>query len=169
MSGILRVGSKAPAFTLPDQHDDTIKFSDFKGQWVVLYFYPKDDTPGCTTEACDFTAGIKGLEKLNAAVLGVSADSPESHRKFIKKYNLQITLLSDPGHAMMQKYGAWQLKKTYGKEYMGIMRTTYLIDPTGKVAFVWEKVSADGHAKKVAEKLAELTKIYQNANSAVRR
>jgi peroxiredoxin Q/BCP len=168
MSRILRVGAKAPAFTLPDQHDDTIKFSDFKGQWVVLYFYPKDDTPGCTTEACDFTGGIKRLEKLNAAVLGVSADSTENHRKFIKKYSLQITLLSDPGHAMMEKYGAWQLKKTYGKEYMGTVRTTYLIDPTGKVAFAWEKVSAEGHAQKVTEKLAELIKILKNANSDIR-
>jgi peroxiredoxin Q/BCP len=149
-------GAKAPAFTLPDQNDNKIKLSDFKGQWVVLYFYPKDDTPGCTTEACDFTSGLKSLEKLNAKVLGVSADSTESHRKFIAKYKLKITLLSDPDHAVIEKYGAWQLKVNYGKEYMGIVRTTYLINPDGKVAHVWEKATAEGHAQQVAEKLTSL-------------
>jgi peroxiredoxin Q/BCP len=158
MSETTRPGAKAPAFSLPDQNDNNVKLSDFKGQWVVLYFYPKDDTPGCTTEACDFTSGLKSLEKLYATVLGVSADSTESHRKFIEKYKLKITLLSDPDHAMMEKYGVWQLKKNYGKEYMGIVRTTYLIDPDGKVAHVWGKVSAEGHAQRVTEKLAELTK-----------
>jgi len=132
MSGIVAVGQPAPGFALPDQGDHTVKLADHKGKWVVLYFYPKDDTPGCTTEACDFTDGLKSFEKLNAVVLGVSADSTESHRKFIKKHNLKITLLSDPDHQMMEKYGVWQLKKNYGKEYMGISRTTYLINPKAK-------------------------------------
>lgn len=151
-------GSKAPAFTLPDQNDNKIKLSDFKGQWVVLYFYPKDDTPGCTTEACQFTSGLKSLEKLKAKVLGVSADSTESHRKFIAKHKLKVTLLSDLDHAMIEKYGVWQLKTNYGKEYMGIVRTTYLINPDGKVAHVFEKISAEGHAQEVTEKLTELSK-----------
>ena len=157
MAPIIKAGAKAPAFTLLNQDDHKTKLSDFKGQWVTLYFYPKDDTPGCTTEACDFTDGLKSLEKLSAKVLGVSADSTESHRKFIAKFNLKITLLSDPDHKMIDKYGVWQKKLNYGKEYMGIVRTTYLINPEGKVAYVWEKVSADGHAAKVTEKLKELT------------
>jgi peroxiredoxin Q/BCP len=156
MADILTPGAKAPAFTLVDQHDAKTKLSDFKGQWVVLYFYPKDDTPGCTTEACDFTDGLKSLEKLNAKVLGVSADSTESHRRFIAKFKLKITLLSDPDHDMIDTYGVWQEKQNYGKTYMGIVRTTYLIDPSGKVAFVWEKVKAEGHAANVTEKLKEL-------------
>ena len=156
MPEIITRGAKAPAFTLLDQNDNKVKLSDFKGQWVVLYFYPKDDTPGCTTEACDFTGGLKSLEKLNASVLGVSADSTESHRKFIAKFKLKITLLSDPDREMIDKYGVWQKKQNYGKEYMGIVRTTYLIDPSGKVAHVWEKVKAEGHAAKVTEKLNEL-------------
>jgi peroxiredoxin Q/BCP len=158
MSKIIAVGAKAPAFTLLNQDDEKTRLSDFKGQWVVLYFYPKDDTPGCTSEACDFTDGLKSLEKLNATVLGVSADSTESHRKFIKKFKLKVILLSDPDHAMIDKYGVWQLKSNYGKEYMGIVRTTYLIGPTGKVACVWEKVSAEGHADVVMAKLKELSK-----------
>ncbi|MBI5267581.1 MAG: thioredoxin-dependent thiol peroxidase [candidate division Zixibacteria bacterium] len=158
MSGIVSVGVPAPGFALPDQNDHTVKLADYKGKWVILYFYPKDDTPGCTTEACEFTDGLKSLEKLNAVVLGVSADSTESHRKFIKKHSLKVTLLSDVDHAMMEKYGVWQLKKNYGKESMGIVRTTYLIDPDGKVARVWEKVSAAGHAEVVKAALAELKK-----------
>ena len=157
MSATIAVGAKAPAFALLNQDRAKTKLSDFKGQWVVLYFYPKDDTPGCTTEACDLTGGIEALEKLNATVLGVSADSPESHRKFVDKFKLKVSLLSDPDHEMLDKYGVWQLKKNYGKEYMGIVRTTYLIDPAGKVAYLWEKVSAEGHAKDVMAKLKELS------------
>jgi peroxiredoxin Q/BCP len=156
MSGIVNVGVPAPGFALPDQNDHTVKLADYKGKWVIVYFYPKDDTPGCTTEACEFTDGLKSLEKLNAVVLGVSADSTESHRNFIKKHNLKIRLLSDVDHAMMETYGVWQLKNNYGKESMGIVRTTYLIDPEGKIARVWEKVSAAGHAEAVKAALAEL-------------
>ncbi len=154
----VEVGVKAPALTLENQDGDKVKLSDYKDKWVVLYFYPKDDTPGCTTEACDFTAGIKGFEKLNAAVLGISADSVASHRKFADKYKLKVTLLSDPEKKVMQTYGAYGTKKMYGKEVVGVIRSTFLIDPKGKVAHTWRAVKAKGHAEKVAEKLAELQK-----------
>ena len=108
-------GKKAPAFTLPDENDDKIKLADLTGQWVVLYFYPRDDTPGCTIQACDFTSGIKDFEKLGAVVLGCSPDDSESHQKFIKKHKLKIHLLSDPSHRVMEKYGAWGEKNMYGK------------------------------------------------------
>jgi peroxiredoxin Q/BCP len=149
-------GKKAPAFTLPDQNDKKTKLPDFAGQWVVLYFYPKDNTPGCTTEACEFTDGLKAFEKLNAVVLGVSPDSTASHRKFIEKQNLEITLLSDPERKVLEKYGAFGTKKMYGKEVKGVIRSTFLIDPGGKVAHVWTKVKAAGHAARVREKLEEL-------------
>lgn len=152
----LVIGDKAPAFSLINQDDETVKLADLKGSWVVLYFYPKDDTPGCTTQACDFTAGLKGFEKLEAVVLGCSADSTESHRKFIAKHKLKISLLSDPDHAVMEKYGSWGEKNMYGKKSMGVIRSTFLIDPNGKLAHIWPKVSAAGHAEKVREKLTEL-------------
>ena len=152
----LTVGSKAPAFSLPDQNDQPTKLGDFKGRWVVLYFYPKDDTPGCTIEACDFTGGLKGFEKLDAVVLGCSADSTERHRKFIAKYKLKITLLSDPEHEVVQRYGAWGEKNLYGKISMGIIRSTVIIDPQGRVAHHYTKVSAKGHAEAVRDKLKEL-------------
>jgi peroxiredoxin Q/BCP len=150
-------GTKAPAFTLPNQDGHKVKLTGLNKRWVVLYFYPKDDTPGCTTEACDFTSGIKAFEKLNATVLGVSPDSEESHRKFIKKHSLKIDLLSDPDKKVLEKYGAWGVKKMYGKESMGVIRSTYLIDPGGKIAYAWPNVKAKGHAEKVREKLAELS------------
>jgi len=152
----LEPGRKTPAFTLPDQDGNKVSLKDYEGQWVVLYFYPKDDTPGCTTEACDFTSGLKAFEKLNATVLGASADSPDSHRKFIAKYNLKITLLSDADKAVMTKYGALGVKKMYGKEVKGVIRSTLLIDPNGKIAHAWYGVRATGHVDKVREKLAEL-------------
>jgi thioredoxin-dependent peroxiredoxin len=123
---------------------------------VVLYFYPKDDTPGCTVEACDFTAGLKDFEGLEAVVLGCSPDSPESHRKFIAKYKLKIRLLSDPGHVALEKYGAWGEKNMYGKISMGVIRSTVIIDPAGKIARHWPKVRADGHAADVRQALEEL-------------
>jgi peroxiredoxin Q/BCP len=152
----LKTGQKAPVFTLPNQNEKKIALADFKGMWVVLYFYPKDDTPGCTTEACDFTSGLKGFEKLNAVVLGVSTDSPESHRTFIGKYNLKINLLSDTGKKVLAKYGAWGMKKMYGKEVEGVIRSTFIIDPEGRIAHAWYGVKVDGHADRVREKLAEL-------------
>ncbi|RME23118.1 MAG: thioredoxin-dependent thiol peroxidase [Candidatus Zixiibacteriota bacterium] len=157
MTRALDIGQKAPAFTLPDQDGNKVKLTDFKGQWVVLYFYPKDDTPGCTTEACEFTSNLKQFDKLNAVVLGVSPDTPESHRKFIAKYKLKLTLLSDPEHKVMQKYGGWGIKKQYGREYEGVIRSTFLIDPQGKIAHLWRKVKAAGHAEKVKAKLESLT------------
>jgi thioredoxin-dependent peroxiredoxin len=156
MSTSLVVGRKAPAFALPDQDGQTVKLSDLKGQWVVLYFYPKDDTPGCTTEACDFTAGIKGFEKLDATVLGCSGDSPESHRKFIAKYKLKVRLLTDAEHTTMAAYGAWGEKNMYGRKSMGVIRSTAIIDPQGMLAFHYPKVRAAGHADAVREKLVEL-------------
>jgi peroxiredoxin Q/BCP len=152
----IEVGKKAPAFTLQDEGGSKVKLSDLAGQWVVLYFYPKDDTPGCTVEACEFTSGLAGFEKLDATVFGCSRDTAESHRKFIAKYKLKVKLLSDPDHQVMELYGAWGEKSNYGKKSMGVIRSTVLIDPAGKVAYRWPTVKAAGHAEKVAEKLAEL-------------
>jgi peroxiredoxin Q/BCP len=153
---MIEAGKKAPAFTLKNQDDEKVRLSDLKGEWLVLYFYPRDDTPGCTTEACDFTSGLKGFEALGATVLGCSPDTTESHRKFAGKYRLKVTLLSDPDHKVMEKYGAWGEKKMYGKTVTGVIRSTVLIDPGGKIAHHWPKVKAKGHAEKVREKLEEL-------------
>lgn len=137
---ILQPGDAAPAFSLKTDADTTVTLSDFAGKNVVLYFYPKDDTPGCTNEACDFRDNLEQLQALGAVVLGVSADSVKRHANFRDKYSLNFTLLSDPDKGMLEDYGAWQLKKNYGREYMGISRTTYLIDSEGIVRNVWEKV-----------------------------
>ena len=149
-------GVKAPMFTLPNQHNEKVALKDLAGQWVVLYFYPKDDTPGCTTEACEFTDNLRQFASLNARVVGVSPDSPDKHQKFIEKYNLKIDLLSDPEKNVMAKYGAFGIKKMYGREVQGVIRSTFLIDPKGKVAHAWRSVKAAGHAEKVREKLATL-------------
>ena len=153
---MIELGRRAPAFTLKNQDDEKVSLTKLKGSWVVLYFYPRDDTPGCTIEACDFTAGIKGFQKLDAVVLGCSPDSTESHAKFIAKHELKIPLLSDPDHEVMEKYGAWGEKTLYGKKSLGVLRSTVLIDPAGKVAHHWKNVRAKGHAEKVAERLKEL-------------
>jgi peroxiredoxin Q/BCP len=152
----LEVGQKAPAFTLPNQDDKPTKLSDFKGSWLVLYFYPNDDTPGCTTEACDFTSGLKDFEKLDATVVGCSPNTTESHRKFIAKYKLKVRLLSDPGHEMMQSYGAWGEKVLYGKKSIGVIRSTLIVAPDGKIAHRWARVKAAGHADAVRERLKDL-------------
>jgi thioredoxin-dependent peroxiredoxin len=152
----IEIGKKAPAFALKNQADETIRLSDLQGRWVVLYFYPKDDTPGCTTEACDFTAGLAAFEDMDGIIYGISRDSTESHRKFIAKHKLTVGLLSDPEHKMMDKYGAWGTKNMYGKVTEGVIRSTVLIDPQGRVAFRWPNVKAAGHAEKVREKLKEL-------------
>ena len=152
----LTVGQKAPAFSLPDQDDQPTKLGDFKGSWLVLYFYPNDDTPGCTTEACDFTNGLKDFEKLDAVVVGCSPNTTESHRKFIAKYKLKVRLLSDPEHKAMEAYGAWGEKVLYGKKSIGVIRSTAIISPDGKIAHHWARVKAAGHAEAVREKLKEL-------------
>ena len=150
-------GKKAPAFTLTDTHGDKVKLSDFAGQNLVLYFYPRDDTPGCTKEACGFRDRWQQIQKHNAVVVGVSPDSPESHQKFAAKYKLPFTLLCDPQKKMMQKYGAWGEKKMYGKTTVGVIRSTVLIGPDGKVVKHWKKVAkADAHPEKVLEALHEL-------------
>ncbi len=153
---MIEVGQKAPDFCLPNQDEVEICLKDLKGKWVVLYFYPKDNTPGCTTEAKDFTEALKEFEELDAVVLGVSPQDCVSHQKFIAKHNLEVTLLCDTEHNTLKAYGAWGKKKLYGKEYEGVIRTTVLIDPDGNVAYIWPKVRVKGHVEKVKEKLQEL-------------
>ncbi|MBI5638351.1 MAG: thioredoxin-dependent thiol peroxidase [Nitrospinae bacterium] len=152
----LETGAKAPSFCLLDHNEKETALKDFAGKWVVLYFYPKDNTPGCTTEAVEFTARLKDFEKLGAAILGVSADSPKSHRAFIEKQKLDLRLLSDTDRKMLQAYGVWRKKKMAGREYMGIVRTTCLIAPDGKLAKVWPKVKVKGHVDDVLAALRKL-------------
>jgi thioredoxin-dependent peroxiredoxin len=151
----LKVGQQAPDFTLKDDSGKAVKLSDLKGKKVVLYFYPKDDTPGCTTEACNFRDGIKEVTKKGAVVLGVSADSVESHQKFKKKFDLNFPLLADPEKKMIEKYGVWKEKSMYGKKYMGIERTTVIIDPTGKISHIFPKVKVAAHYDEVLEALGD--------------
>ena len=156
MSDWLEVGSKAPAFTMVSDSGKKTKLSDFKGQPVVLYFYPKDDTPGCTKEACAFRDASTQLKELGAVVLGVSPDDEASHAKFRDKYSLNFPLLADPDHSVAEIYGAWREKNMYGKKSMGVQRSTYLIGADGKVARIWKKVSVDGHDSAVLEALQGL-------------
>ena len=149
----MRVGQKAPAFSLPNQDGKIVKLSDFKGKKVVLYFYPKDDTPGCTKESCAFRDGLEEIHASGAVVLGISADSVDSHKKFVKKYNLNFPLLSDEQKTVVQAYGVWKEKSLYGRKFMGIERTTFIIDEQGKLDDIFQKVKVDGHLEEV---LAEL-------------
>lgn len=152
----MKINDKAPNFSIPDQDGNAVTLANFEGKWLVLYFYPKDNTPGCTIEAIDFTS-LKGeFNALNTEILGASKDSQKSHCSFIEKKDLKITLLSDEEKTLAQSYGAWGQKKFMGKEYMGMKRNTYLINPEGKIAFVWENVKATGHAAKVLEKVKDL-------------
>jgi len=153
---MIKLDAAAPEFCLPNQDDVEICLRDLKGKWIVLYFYPKDNTPGCTTEACDFSEAAPDFSALNAVILGVSADSTEKHRNFIEKKDLSITLLSDESKGMLEEYGVWSLKKNYGKEYMGIVRSTLIIDPQGIVKAIWKNVKVKDHARIVKEKLEEL-------------
>lgn len=150
---MLEIGDAVPDFCLPNQDEEEICFRDIKGRWIVLYFYPKDNTPGCTTEACDFTAALPDFEGLNAIILGISPDSPKKHRNFIDKKELKITLLADEEKELCKAFGVWQLKKNYGREYMGVVRSTFIIDPNGKIAAKWEKVRVKGHVDEVKSKL----------------
>ena len=152
----IEAGQKAPAFTLTADDGSKVRLSDLKGSPVVLYFYPRDDTPGCTREACSFRDQKAVLKKLGAQVLGVSIDSVQSHGKFRDKYELNFPLLADPDHKVAEKFGAWREKNMYGKKSMGIQRSTFLIDAGGKVAKVWKAVKVDGHVDQVVAALREL-------------
>ncbi len=146
---MLEVGTKAPQFTLSDQYGKSISLSDFLGKKVVLYFYPKDNTPGCTRQACDFALHYGAFEGRNVAVIGVSKDSSASHLKFAEKYNLPFVLLSDPEHTVLEAYGVWQEKKLYGKVSMGVVRSTYLINEEGVIEKVMPKVKPDTNAEEI--------------------
>jgi len=147
---LIDAGRKAPAFALKDQHGTTHHLSDYQGSHVILYFYPKDDTPGCTKESCDFQAALPQLKRRDAIVLGVSILDEASKSRFADKHGLTFPLLADADHEVAEKYGAWQKKSRYGRSYMGIVRTTYLIGPDGKVVERWDNVKVDGHVEAVA-------------------
>lgn len=157
MTKIPEIGQIAPDFSTPNQNEQLVHLQDYK-QWIVLYFYPKDNTPGCTTEAKDFTDLLSQFTALDATIIGVSPDSAKSHCKFIDKHNLSITLLSDPEHQLIEAYGAWRLKKFMGKEYMGVARSTFLISPQQIIAYSWPNVKTKGHAQAVLTKLQELAR-----------
>lgn len=155
----LQIKDEAPLFSLPNQDNAEISLLNFRGSYVVLYFYPKDKTPGCTTEACDFRDSMESLNALGAVVLGVSPDSVKSHQSFIGKESLNFTLLSDTNKEVLKMYGAFGVKKLYGKEYEGVIRSTFLIDPQGKIAHIWKNVKVKGHIKEVREKLEALKEL----------
>ena len=148
---LVEPGKKAPAFTLTDQDGRTHSLADYAGRPVVLYFYPKDDTPGCTAESCAFRDNLPKFTAGRAAVLGASILDERSKAKFAAKYAINFPLLADPDHAVAEKYGVWQEKSRYGRKYMGIVRTTYLIDRDGRVARRWDNVKVDGHAEEVLQ------------------
>jgi len=150
-------GNTAPEFCLPDKDNQKTCLKDFKGKWVVLYFYPKDNTSGCTMEAVHFSQAKDRFSKLNAVILAVSPDSAESHCKFADKHQLSITLLSDPEHKVLESYGVWQKKSMYGREFWGVVRSTFLIDPKGKIRHAWRKVKVAGHVEEVIKRLVELS------------
>lgn len=149
MTKELKIGDPAPFFTCPANGGQTVSLSDFAKRKLVIYFYPKDNTPGCTTEAIDFTAAVKDFDKANTSIVGVSADSVKKHENFIEKHNLGITLLADEGQDMLNAYGVWVQKKMYGREFMGIERATYLIGLDGKIEQIWRKVKVKGHVEAV--------------------
>jgi len=155
---IPEIGDKSPQFSLPDQNEKIISLKDFSEKWIILYFYPKDNTSGCTKEAIGFTEVKDELEKSGVFVLGISPDSPKSHRNFIEKKELRITLLSDPEHKVLEKFGAWRLKKNYGREYYGVIRSTFIISPEKKIVYRWKNVKVNGHVEAVMKKLKEVMK-----------
>jgi len=151
----IQIGELAPDFELPASNGEMVRLSDFRGKHVILYFYPKDMTPGCTTEACDFRDYHGEFTDLNAVILGVSTDSLAQHKKFIEKYALPFLLLADENHEVAEKYGVWKLKKNFGKEYMGIERSTFVIDKEGVLVKEWRKVKVKGHVKEALEYIKE--------------
>jgi thioredoxin-dependent peroxiredoxin len=152
----LTIGDKAPAFSLLDQEGKKHSLSDEKGKWVLIYFYPKDDTPGCTKEACTIRDTFPAFKKLEATVFGVSVDTPKSHAKFVEKYHLPFTLLADTDRTMVEAYGVWGKKKFMGREYMGTLRNSFLIDPKGNIAKIYEGVKPAEHAEEVLGDIKEL-------------
>ena len=152
-------GKQPPAFSLKDQDGVTVKLKDLWGKWTVLYFYPKDDTPGCTKQACGFSENLVEFQSIakDCVVLGVSPDSVESHKKFVEKYDLSITLLSDPDKKVLKAYDAWGMKKNYGKEYEGGIRSTFIIDPEGVIQESMHNVRATGHVERVLKRMKEMT------------
>lgn len=158
MSEKLVTGAQAPNFSLPNQDDKTISLEDYLGKWLILYFYPRDNTSGCTLEALEFTNHLETIKSLGGLVAGVSGDSVKSHKKFKNKHELKVELLSDPEHKTLEDYGVWQLKKNYGREYYGIVRGTFLIDDKGKIAEIWPKVRVKGHVDQVLDTLKKLVK-----------
>lgn len=153
----MKVGELAPDFTLQNESGEEISLADFRGKNVVLYFYPKDMTPGCTTQACDFRDRFEDFSDLNAVILGVSPDPIERHQKFIEKYELPFQLLADVDHEVAEKYGVWQLKKNFGREYYGIVRSTFIIDEEGKLVKEFRNVRVKGHVEEALEFLREQT------------
>jgi peroxiredoxin Q/BCP len=147
----LKEGDKAPDFNVPSSAGKHISLKDYKGKYIVLYFYPKDDTSGCTVQACGFRDSFKNIEKLNAVILGVSPDGLKSHEKFIEKFDLPFILLSDEDKQICQNYGVWQEKSMYGRKYMGVARTTFVIDKNGKIIKIFEKVKPQDHEQEVIE------------------
>jgi peroxiredoxin Q/BCP len=153
VKGGLKIGSRAPAFSLPNEKGQVVKLSELKGKKIVVFFYPKDDTPGCTKEACSFRDGLQAIRKKGAVVLGVSADSVASHQRFSQKFDFNFPLLSDESKAMIQAYGVWKEKSMYGRKYLGIERTTVLIAKDGTISHVFPKVKVEGHYEEVLEAL----------------
>lgn len=154
----LKVGDKAPDFTLPTDGDGQITLSDLKGQKIVIYFYPKDNTPGCTTESCEFNDALPDFEGLNAQIIGISKDSVKKHDNFKAKYGFKFPLASDEDGEVCEAYGVWKEKSMYGKTFLGIERTTFLIDEDGKIAHIWRKVKVKGHVEEVKQTAQDLAK-----------
>jgi thioredoxin-dependent peroxiredoxin len=152
---MLKVGTKAPSFALKDSQGKTHALSDYEGQTVVVYFYPKDDTPGCTTEACSFRDNYSAFKQAGIEILGISPDTIESHQKFSEKHELPFTLLADPNHVVCKAYEVWGKKKSFGKEYEGVFRTTFIIGPEGKIKRVFENVKPSEHSQEVLDEVFE--------------
>ena len=159
MSELVKINEKAPDFCLKDQNDALVCLDNFLGKWIILYFYPRDNTPGCTLEARNFNLAAEELKKQNTTIIGISPDSVDSHKKFCEKQNLNLILLSDPDHKTLKDYGVWKPKKLYGREFLGVIRSTFLINPKGKIVYIWSKVKVVGHLDDVKSVLNEKQKL----------